>query len=209
MAGSASCSRLIAPLTSLTRSARLAVATRPAPVMSPISAGTCLPPISGHSSVPAARLCAVAAPRHTHIATTSLATAAEPGIRSLVMTSLLVSRHPVQVAAGQGGLGRLVGAEIRGAVDAQQLGQPHPAAIGPALDGAGRTPADLRGFVVGKAGYADEHERLALVVRQLRQGTAEFGEADAAFLLGLHRHGAGEVFAGIGDFAATLAVFVA
>ena len=75
--------------------------------------------------------------------------------------------------------------EVVDALDRQQLGKPAAGAVDAALDGADRAFADFGGLLVGKAGRADQDQRLALIRRQLRERRAEFLEFDPAELIGM------------------------
>src|SRR5258708_15700884 len=79
---------------------------------------------------------------------------------------------------------RVVGPEIVGAVDGEELREPRARAIDPALDGAHRAFADRGRLFVGEARRPDEDKRLTLVGRQLRERYTEFLEFHTSVLLG-------------------------
>src|SRR5262245_22801111 len=75
----------------------------------------------------------------------------------------------------------------------------------PALDGADGDAADAGCLLIGEAGSADEHQGLALVVRQLAQRNLEVGQIEMTLLRGVRREPACVVAVGILNLAAALA----
>src|SRR6202007_483449 len=91
----------------------------------------------------------------------------------------------VPAAAGEHGAGGAVRAEIVDAVDREKIGEPGARSIDATLDRAPRADANRRRVIVGKAGGAYQDKGLALVRRQLGQGSAEFLELHAPGLFGM------------------------
>src|SRR6185437_8833029 len=91
--------------------------------------------------------------------------------------------------AAEHGLELAVRTEIVDAFDRHQLGEARARPIDAALDRADGTAADARGLLVGKARRPDQHQRLALVRRQLAERGTEFLELYPARLFGLRLQG--------------------
>ena len=110
-------------------------------------------------------------------------------------------------ARGENGAGGVIGAEVVGTVDGQQLASRVRARLTRLLMVPTAQPQIVGGLLVGEARCADQDQRLALVRRQLGERRAEFLELDVAGLLrmGLQRLGIAAV--GILDLAPALAVF--
>src|SRR4029079_5933802 len=83
------------------------------------------------------------------------------------------SSGPVATGLGKDRPGRLVGTEILSRIKLHHFGEPRPGAADPALYRADGAAADLGRLLIGEARGPDQHQGLALVVRQLRQRLAE------------------------------------
>src|SRR5918993_5579391 len=66
---------------------------------------------------------------------------------------------------------------------ADQLGQPRPGPVHPALDRPDLHAQSLRGIIVGQALRTDENDRLALLLRQLLQGSRQVLDREPVLLI--------------------------
>jgi len=79
----------------------------------------------------------------------------------------------------------VIGAEIIGAIDGQELRKARTRPIYPALDGPHGAIADRSCFLIGKARGAHQNQSLALIGRQFGKCRTEFLELHPAVLLGV------------------------
>ncbi len=89
----------------------------------------------------------------------------------------------------------------------QQLAQPSPRAMDPALDGPDRAPADLRRFLVAQSGGADENECFPLLRWQRAERGEKLAEFQPACLVWLRCQRCGMAAVTVLDLAPALPVF--